>query len=575
MFGEFEMRELPLSLSSSRKRVESFLKAQELRFDEMECFCAVFDQNENIIAGGGLDRDIIKCLAVAEEARSESLTNSIVSRLRQIACENGFFHTKVFTKHQNLSIFKSLGYHLVGDSADAILLESDPRGIASYVAELSKLKREGKNGIIIMNCNPLTKGHEYLISVASSKVDNLYIIPLSDSGGDFSLDERRDMFLELAKKFKNVIICPTSEYVISSTTFPTYFLKEIGKATDSQIKLDINIFLTHIAPALDVSVRFVGSEPIDPLTGRYNELLKEKLVPYNIDLIEIPRKLINDEPISASRVRKAISDLDAGTAFAFVSDVSVPYVLSHLAARALRIELDLTPKPGLVDRNNSGSHKDMDYALMSKSIDTLVYGFTKLALAGYQKMIPLHEDIVRIGVRTEKEMFSVTEGVNTHKGALFSLGLAIVSTAHLIFNRKDLSAGNLIACISHLAGEFSSPADTNGAKMRAGFSIPGALDYAASGYDILFSTWIPFLREKNSYHDLLLKIISTLEDTNIYYRAGSEGAAFAKSRAKEMLGCCNEHSLTCLDAEFIRRNISPGGAADMFALTIFLNSIVK
>lgn len=575
MFGENELREIPLSLNSGRKKVEEFLKTHELRFEEMEVYCAVFDPDDNIIAGGGLNRNVIKCIAVAEEARSGSVTNRIVSRLRQIAADNGYFHTKIFTKPKNIGIFHSLGYRLVGQGDHAVLMESNPRGISSYTGELAKFRREGRNGVIIMNCNPLTKGHEYLIERAASQVDNLYVIPLSESGSEFTQAERVGMLVALSRQMDNVTVCPTSEYVISSTTFPTYFLKEISSATDTQIRLDIDIFITHIAPALNCSVRFVGSEPFDALTKRYNELLAEILPAHGITLTEIPRFRLGPDTVSASALRRSIRELDGAKALRHASFHTLPYVMARLAAAALQSELDLTPKPGLVDRNNNGSHKDMDYQLMARSIKALIPGFTRFAIMGFSAGIPSHAEIVNVGLEVEKEMLEATGGINTHKGAVFALGIALIASTSLISERLPLSEDNLRQRITAIACRFPERRDTNGSLVREKYGIPGAVDYAASGYEELFSDWLPYYRQTGSAHELLIRIISTLHDTNMYHRGGAEGAEFGRREAAGLLGHCDEDSLLALDREFILRNLSPGGAADMYSLTIFLNSIIN
>ena len=150
--------------------------------------------------------------------------------------------------------------------------------------------------------------------------------------------------------------CEGSDYAISAATFPTYFLKKLDDATDTQIALDLDLFVNHIAKPLGVTVRFAGSEPEDALTRRYNELMAEILP----NFVEIPRLEQNGNPISATSLRRALDKGNLKEAMEYIPVSSTPYLVADLAERALRLELDTTPKPGLVDRQDNGAHKDMD-----------------------------------------------------------------------------------------------------------------------------------------------------------------------------------------------------------------------
>ena len=168
--------EVPLSLNSVRKRVEAFLSSNGLRLAALERYVVISrdEDGDEIIAGGGLDGNVIKCVAVSEAARSEGLMNILVSRLIAIAHEEGHDSVKAFTKPVNKDIFKSLGFELLASSNNAILMENGRGGLPEYRKYLESLARPGRNGAIVMNANPFTKGHRYLIEQAASRVDNLY-----------------------------------------------------------------------------------------------------------------------------------------------------------------------------------------------------------------------------------------------------------------------------------------------------------------------------------------------------------------------------------------------------------------
>ena len=262
--------EAPLSLNSVRRRVEAFLAANGLRLAPLDRYVVVTrdEDGDEILAGGGLDGNVIKCVAVSESARSEGLMNILVSRLIAIAREEGRESVKAFTKPENEGIFKSLGFGLLASAPKAILMENGRGGLPEYKKYLASLARPGRNGAIVMNANPFTKGHRYLVEQAASLVDNLYVIVVREDRSRFPYVERKAMIEAGCTGLDNVVVCEGSDYAISAATFPTYFLKKLDDATDTQIALDLDLFVNHIAQPLGVTVRFAGSEPEDALTRR-------------------------------------------------------------------------------------------------------------------------------------------------------------------------------------------------------------------------------------------------------------------------------------------------------------------
>lgn len=277
-----------------------------------------------------------------------------------------------------------------------------------------------------MNCNPFTLGHRYLIEQAAKQVKRLYVIVVREDCSLFAYTERKAMVEQGVADIENVTVIDGSDYAISRATFPTYFLKRLDDAADTQMLLDLDLFRRHIAPALGATVRFVGTEPTDQLTRRYNQLMHEALT----DVREIDRLAKDGNAVSASRVRKAMEQGDMNTIRQLVPPTTLPYIIAHLATQALQAELDTTPKPGLVDKDNNGAHRDMDHALMQLSINTLHPYFVRLALLGFADTLPSHAAIRDTGIEAEKAMLAATNGVNTHKGALFSMGLAVVAAAY-------------------------------------------------------------------------------------------------------------------------------------------------
>lgn len=626
-----EIQTLNPTTPRQRQRIEAFLKRNGLRFDDMHYYAAITDDDGEMIAGGGLKDNVIKCVAVDDAHKGEAIANTLISHLIAHANEEGHSNVMLFTKPKNRQLFESLSFRLLAEAPEAVLMETGIGGINNMVEQLKKIKEEGEvckennqgckkeektnlnittpqhlnpstpqplttttplRGVVVMNCNPFTLGHRYLIEQAAKQVERLFVMVVREDCSLFAYAERKAMVEQGVTHLENVTVIDGSEYAISQATFPTYFLKRLDDAADTQMLLDLDLFRRHIAPALGATVRFVGTEPTDRLTRRYNQLMHEVLA----DVRETVRLEKDGNAVSASRVRKAMEQGDMSTIRQLVPPTTLPYIIAHLATQALQAELDTTPKPGLVDKDNNGAHRDMDYALMQRSIDTLHPYFVKLALLGCADALPTHTSIRDIGIEAEKAMLSATNGVNTHKGALFSMGLAVVAAAHeerkIAANEeqilKERNGGedvlvSLQTTIKALAASFPDTNGTHGSKAKllskGTTAIKGALDNAREGYEMLFAEWLPFYierrkeRDAHTLHKTLLRIMCDLDDTNVIYRTDLATAEEVKQEARALLDSFSKAALKDMDRHYTTRNISPGGAADMLSLTIFIGSI--
>lgn len=630
-----EIQTLNPATPRQRQRIEAFLKRNALRIDDMNYYAAVLDDDGEMIAGGGLKDDVIKCVAVDDAHKGEAIANTLVSHLISHANQEGYGCIKLFTKPKNRQLFESLSFRLLAEAPEAVLMETGIGGISNTVEALKKIKEESEKykeynkeckedskkckentsylttspphhltttmqptGCIVMNCNPFTLGHRYLVESASRMVEHLFVIVVREDRSAFSYQERKAMVTAGTADLKNVTVCDGSEYAISNTTFPTYFLKRLSDATDTQILLDLDLFRRHIAPALGAEVRFVGTEPTDELTRRYNELMMESLGKDHV--VQIPRLENGGVAVSASRVRRAMDSNSLKEAAQLVPPTTLPYIIAHLATRALHAELDTTPKPGLVDKDNSGAHRDMDHALMSRSIRAIHPYFVRLALLGFTDDMPSHDDIVKTGIEAERAMFEATNGVNTYKGALFSMGLAVVAAAGKAWQGSSITPQTLSAAISKLAFAFPDTKGTHGSKAKQTAAsetatFKGALDNAREGYPMLFNDWLPFYAnlskkgEPHALHLTLLRIMCDLDDTNIVYRTSLAMMKQVKEESRSVLSRWSEAThgtpqadggtnldtiLGDMNRSFVQRNISPGGSADMLSLVVFINGVL-
>ena len=597
--------ELHPTIPRQRRQIETFLQANGLRYDDVDYYAALVDESsDEMIAGGGLKGCVIKCVAVADGHKGEAVANVIVSHLLAKANEDGYQCVKLYTKPHNRQLFESLSLRLIAEAPNAILMETGVGGIERWSYELRiksdelritndelgvrndelRIKSVRKPiGAIVMNANPFTLGHRFLVEQSSELVERLYVVVVREDCSMFSYSERKAMVIQGVRDIGNVVVVDGSDYAVSAATFPTYFLKQISDATDTQITLDLDIYRRRIAPALGATIRFFGSEPTDPLTRRYNELMHQQLGEDHVH--EIQRKQQDGSPISASRVRKAMLEGRLWDAIQMVPPTTIPYIIGHLASMALQAELDTTPKPGLVDRNDNGAHRDMDYALMHRSIQALHPYFVRLAQIGFDNPQPRHDEIQQVGIEAEQAMFKATGGVNTHKGALFSIGLAAVALGGMACS-NNAQLHSLSNSIASLASLFPDTSGTHGSKAKANNKLKGALDNAREGYTQLFKAWLPFyldrLAEGDRYalHKTLLRIMCDLDDTNIVYRTSMETMQEVQAEARRMLEHIPETThfeaaLQAMNTDYIRRNISPGGSADMLSLVVFLSNVVR
>ncbi len=578
MYGDYEIRQIPLSLKFEKKRTEEFLKLNGLRLEDVDYYAGVFNCDDEMLAGGGLQGNILKCIAVSDRLRDTGMGGRLISHLVSTATAAGNTTVRTFTKPANIGIFESLGFRTIAKAPQALLMEMGNPGIDKYIAYLKGQRREGVNGAVVMNGNPFSKGHRYLIEQASKQVDNLYVIMVGEDRSLFSTEERLAMAREGCLGLDNVTVCHGSTYAISALTFPTYFIKEVSDAAPTQITLDLDLFASHIAPALGISVRFVGSEPTDRLTCLYNRLMHEQLPAREIEVVETERLALDENTVSASRIRANIADLNIAEALKMAPSSTAPYIIGQAAVTAMRTELDLTPKPGLIDPQNQGAHKDMNYMTMVRSIEALRPYFMKLALCGCREGFPTAEEVIALGLEAEKAMFKATNGVNTHKGALFSLGLMTAVACNEFYIHKSISVSGLRSGIAKLAGQFPYDESTHGSKVRREHELKGALDMAREGYADLFEKWRPFLHghknEGDALHRTLLLIMTTLDDTNICHRRGMDGLNAVKAEAGRLLDDFSMDGLVAMNEHFTKENLSPGGAADMLALTVFAEGLL-
>ena len=164
-------------------------------------------------------------------------------------------------------------------------MENNPKGIETYLEELRRRRRDGDRiGAIVMNCNPFTLGHQYLIEQAARNSDVVHIFLVWENRSIFPNEVRLRLLREGTSHLDNVVIHKGKDYIISNSTFPSYFLKEKSTVVKSHAMLDVKIFAEYIVPTLGINQRFVGEEPTDYVTNEYNKTMLETLPKYNVEV---------------------------------------------------------------------------------------------------------------------------------------------------------------------------------------------------------------------------------------------------------------------------------------------------
>lgn len=283
----------------------SLLEKVGLAHDEEIDYTIGIYQNDQLIATGSLYINILKCLAIDPEFQQENLLTKLVDCLKGKVVE-GETHYFVYTKPEMILQFKGLGFNEIVRTSELVFMEQGGPDFQDYMRELASYKQPTKkNGAIVMNANPFTNGHLYLVTEAAKENETVYVFVVSEDRSLFKTAKRMALVKEGVKYLSNVVVLPTRDYSVSSATFPSYFLKNRTPRAiaRSQALMDARLFKERIASFLVIGNRYVGEEPFSPVTAIYNEAMAE-VFSTDIQLKILPRQRFGEEIISASLVRR-------------------------------------------------------------------------------------------------------------------------------------------------------------------------------------------------------------------------------------------------------------------------------
>ena len=328
-------------------QIDRLLSQEGIKRDaNLDYTCAMYDEDYNIIGTGSCFGNTLRCFAVSSAHQGEGLLNQIISHLIGVQYERGNMHLFLYTKVASALFFGDLGfYEIARVDQTLVFMENRRSGFEQY---LEGLKRETPSAgpdakgsaAIVMNANPFTLGHQYLVETAAAACETLHLFVVSEDASLVPASVRKKLVREGTAHIPNVILHDSGPYMISNATFPSYFLKDEAAVITGHARLDIEIF-TKIARALGISVRFVGEEPASEVTGIYNQIMQEELPKAGIACRVIPRKTASEgiaagSVISASTVRRCLQQEDWSSLSALVPESTLRYFQSPEAAPVLK-----------------------------------------------------------------------------------------------------------------------------------------------------------------------------------------------------------------------------------------------
>ncbi len=296
----------------ANKQIQRLLHEEGIRQDpNLDYTCGMYDEDMNIIATGSLFKNTLRCMAVSHKYQGQGLMNEIVTHLIDVQFQRGNIHLFLYTKCHTAKFFKDLGfYEIARVDNQLVFMENRRTGFSDYLKDLaaaSPANNTGNVAALVMNANPFTNGHLYLVEKAAAENDLLHLFMVSEDASLIPYAVRKKLVMEASSHLPNICYHDSGPYIISNATFPSYFQKDESSVITGHAQLDIAIFKL-IAEALNINRRYVGEEPTSQVTGIYNQIMAKVLPQSGIECILVPRLEFDNAPISASTVRQALHD---------------------------------------------------------------------------------------------------------------------------------------------------------------------------------------------------------------------------------------------------------------------------
>lgn len=318
------------------QQVDELLAKEGIRRDKnLDYTCGIYDEDMQLIATGSCFKNTLRCFAVDSRHQGEGLLNTILTHLIELQHSRGNLQFFLYTKCQSAKFFGDLGfYEIARVPGELSFMENRRQGFSDYLAGLaakSPLPQEGQRcAAIVMNANPFTLGHQYLIEKAAAENDFVHLFLVSEDVSLVPFKIRAQLVKAGTAHLGNIIYHESGSYIISSATFPSYFQKDDAAVSRGHALLDLAIF-QRIAAKLGIQRRYVGEEPTSAVTGLYNQIMQEALPAAGIECIVVQRREQNGQIISASTVRQAIKNDDWATLQAMLPQSTLDFFQSSAA----------------------------------------------------------------------------------------------------------------------------------------------------------------------------------------------------------------------------------------------------
>jgi [citrate (pro-3S)-lyase] ligase len=333
------------------KQLDAFLAPLGFVFDPrtVDYTMVLCDEHGEIAGTGSYQGQVLKYMVVAPAHRATNAFSVIVTHLVNILMK---MHRQIFafTRPDNAQSFMHMGFKEVATAEPLYtLLEFGYRSIRDYREYLISKKATGSAppiAAIVVNCNPFSNGHKYLIETAAAQSRVVYLFVVEEDRSVFPFQDRWGLIEEGTRHLENVVMIKGGHYVVSGATFPRYFLRneKPDLVTRNQAELDVVIFAKHIVPVLGITRRFVGTEPYSPTTRTYNAAMKRILMMHGVEVIEVERKAegldAEGRPnyISATKIRKALREGNLASVRDFLPLCTLAYLQSG-TSKAVRTKL--------------------------------------------------------------------------------------------------------------------------------------------------------------------------------------------------------------------------------------------
>lgn len=311
-------------------QVDSLLATEGIKRDKNSDYLAAIFDDGRVIATGSLFKNTLRSLAVDSSRQGEALMNTLISHLISEANSRGYFKLYLYSKATSAHFFRSLGFYDIA-KVDGVLcfMENEKDGFSHYLDGLYKADKDYNNvASLVINANPFTKGHLYLVEKAARENDLVHLFIVTDDLSDFDYKTRRKLVMESTSHLKNIICQECKDYIISSATFPSYFIKNEPDVIRAQAELDAKIF-TKIAKRLGIKKRYIGTEIPGSTTDIYNQSLIKILPAAGIEVELVERIKIYGENISASKVRSLIKEGNFGGIKPLVPKPTYDFIMSY------------------------------------------------------------------------------------------------------------------------------------------------------------------------------------------------------------------------------------------------------